>query len=444
MFLFFTDDNMNNYQIKFITILFKKNVGYIYEKIFNEKINGDALSFISNISYIAIGTIVATIFSFTFNIIAGRLGPSEYGKYTLVNTIAMFLYIPMLLGTSTAMVKYNSEKIDFDRQKTIISTSYILVFIFTTVTLFIYFVFRSKIIQVFSIPSDLYWLSVIFAAIFVWHTLAAETIRSLHNMKMLSILTPIQAILLLAFFLFFVFINIVSFKAMVFSTYISYTVTSVLICVYIHKYLRPVFDREWARTLLRYSSLTIFSGISYMLYTNIDKVLINKYMTVTDVGIYNAYTYASINLFNIVSGIFITVFFPTISGYKNKKSILKKINKFIPYLFILGIPSTIIAEFIILSFYGKEYPMNLLWMTTFAITSVLSAWYRVCIWLFNSEGEKGVKLTFSGTGTIAIINILLNIYLIPRWGLFGAIIATAFAYCIGIYVVYSRKETVLG
>jgi O-antigen/teichoic acid export membrane protein len=167
-------------------------------------------------------------------------------------------------------------------------------------------------------------------------------------------------------------------------------------------------------------------------------------MTVTDVGIYTAYTYSSVEMLYLVSGIFITVFFPTISGYKNKKSILKKINKLIPYFLILGIPVTIIAEFIILSFYGTEYSMNLLLMTIFAITSVLSAWYRVYAWLFNSEGEKGVKLTFSGTGTIAVVNILLDICLIPRWGLLGAIISTAFAYCIGIYVVYSRKNTVLG
>lgn len=419
-------------------------MGYVYEKIFNEKISENTLNFISNISYIATGTIVATVFSFTFNIFAGRLlGPSEYGKYALVNTIAMFMYIPMLLGTSTAMVKYNSEKIDFNRQKTIISTSYILVFIFTLITLIIYYVFDSKIIQTFSIPSDLYWLSVIFAVIFVYNTLAVETIRSLHNMKILAIFTPMQAVLLLISFLFFIFMEMASFKAMIYATYIAYIVVSVLICIYIHKYLKPVFDREWARILLKYSSFTIFSGMSYILYTNIDKILINKYMALTDVGIYNAYTYASMNLLNLLSGIFITVFFPAISGYKNKKPILRKINKFVPYLLFLGVPITVIVEFIILKLYGAEYTTDLVLMLIFAITAVLSAWYRVYAWLFNSEGEKGVKLTLSGTGTIAVVNLLLNIYLIPRWGLFGAIISTSFAYCIGIGVIYSRKDTVL-
>lgn len=422
----------------------KWNTASIYEKIFHEKISSNTLTFINNISYIATGTIFAAIFAFTFNILAGRfLGPLEYGKYTLVNTIAMFLYIPMSLGISTAMVKYNSEKMDFDRQRIIISTSYILVFICTFITLIFYSVFSSKIIRIFSISSDLYWLSVIFAVTFVCNTLAVETIRSLHNMKMLAILNPIQTILLLASFLCFILLNIVSFKAMVYSIYIAYSAIFVITCIYIRRYIKYEFKTEWAGTLIRYSNFTIFSGISYMLYTNVDKILINKYMTVTDVGLYNAYTYASTTVLFMLSGIFITVFFPTISGYQDKRSILKKINKFIPYLIVLGIPITIITEFIILKFYGAEYPINLLWMLAFATTSVLSVWYRIYVWLFNSDGEKGIKLILSGTGTIAIINILLNIYMIPRWGLLGAITSTAFAYCIGMYVVYTRKDTAL-
>jgi O-antigen/teichoic acid export membrane protein len=443
MTFYFTVDFMTDYQNKPIVATYNKTIIYIYEKIFHEKVNEKALKFINSLSYLALGTLIASIFSFTYNILAVRfLGPYEYGKYTLISTIAMFLYIPMLLGISTAIVKYNSEKIDFDRQKVIVSTSYILVFIFTFITLIFYYVFSSIIIKTFSIPQDLYWLSVMFAFFFVYYTLTTETIRSLFKMRMLAILNSIQAILLFTSFLLYIVLNNSSFKAIVYSTYIAYIVISVINFLYIYKYLKPVFDREWARKLMKYSSFTIFSGISYMLYTNIDKILINKYMTVMDVGIYNAYTYASMTILDLLSGIFITVFFPTVSGYKNKKIILKKINKFAPYLFLLGMPVTIIAEFLILNLYGGEYPIDLLWILTFALISVLSTLYRVYAWLFNSEGERGIKLTLSGTGTIAIVNILLDIYLIPQLGILGALIATALAFCVGICVIHICKGTV--
>ena len=123
--------------------------------------------------------------------------------------------------------------------------------------------------------------------------------------------------------------------------------------------------------------------------------------------------------------------------------ILKRVNTFIPYLIIIGLPFTLISEFIILTFYGVDFPIDIPLMLIFAITSVLVAWYGIYAWLFNSYGEKGAKLTLSGTGTIAIANILLNIYLIPQFGLYGAIVSTAFAYCIGIGVIYIRRGNAL-
>ena len=80
-------------------------INIVYRKIFHEEISSEVEKFIKNLSYVGIGTIIASIFSFSYNILAGRwLGPSEYGTFTLIQSVAMFLYIPMLLGFHTAMV----------------------------------------------------------------------------------------------------------------------------------------------------------------------------------------------------------------------------------------------------------------------------------------------------------------------------------------------------
>ena len=428
----------------FIYKLFIKLITTAYEKVSHEKMSDDVKEFFRDLSYVGLGTIVATIFSFTFNILAGRiLGPSEYGGFTLVQSVAMFLYIPMLLGFSTAMVKYNAEKSDYDRQQRIISTTYILVFIFTIISVFIYYLFPSQISEIFSVSKEIFQLSVFFAVLFVFHVLTTSTLRSMHEMKKLSVLQPIHSAVLLVSFIALIFLNFISFKSMVFSVYIAYGITGGIILIFIYKYLKFQFDKSWAKTLAKYSGFTILSGISFTFYTNIDKILINKYMLVGDVGLYNAYHYASINVIGMFSGIFLTVFFPTVSKYKDKITILKRVNKFIPYLIIFGLLFILFSEFFILKLYGDNYPLTFSLMLIFAITSVLVAWYGVYAWLFNSEGEKGAKLTLSGTGTIAITNVLLNVYLIPRFGLHGAIGSTALAYCIGMIVIYTRRGKIL-
>src|SRR5437660_481355 len=107
---------------------FLKNASqHFYRHIFREEMSEAVKLFFKNISYITLGTIISALLSFIFNILAGRiLGPVEYGKFALVSSIALFLYIPMLPGLNTALVKYVSEKNDFHKQSKIISTAYMV------------------------------------------------------------------------------------------------------------------------------------------------------------------------------------------------------------------------------------------------------------------------------------------------------------------------------
>jgi O-antigen/teichoic acid export membrane protein len=418
----------------FIFRTFVNLITFGYERIFHEKMSDEVKKFFKNLSYVGFGTIIATIFSFTFNIIAGRiLGPSGYGEFTLVQSVAMFLYIPMLLGFGTAMVKYNAEKEDYNRQRTIISTTYILVFIFTIGSIFIYYLFSAQISEIFHVSKEFFYLAVVFAVLFVFYTLTTSTLRSLHEMKKYAIFQPIYGIILLSAFLVFIFINFISFKSMVFSMYLAYGITGIaLLILFLRKYLKFEFNKSWVNTLTKYGLFATIGGVSFTFYTNIDKILINKYMTIADVGIYMAYYFASINVLALFSGILITVFFPVASKYKNKEVIINRMNRFVPYLVCVGTPFVFLCEFAILNLYGGKYPIDFLLMLLFAATSILVAWYGIYAWLFNSEGMRGVKLTILGTATIAIINVLLNIYLIPRLGLFGAIGSTTTAFAVGI------------
>lgn len=430
----------------FIFRTFINLITFSYERIFHEKMSDEVKNFFKNLFYVGLGTIIATIFSFAFNILGGRiLRPSGYGEFALVQSVAMFLYIPMILGFGTAMIKYNAEKEDYNRQHTIISTTYILVFIFTIVSIFVYSLFPFQISNLFSVSEEFFYLAVVFAVLFVFYTLTTSTLRGLHEMKKYAIFQPIYSIILLSAFLVFVFINFISFESMVFSMYFAYGITGIaLLILFLRKYLKFEFNKSWVNTLTKYGLFATIGGVSFTFYTNIDKILINKYMTIADVGIYMAYYFASINVLGLFYGILITVFFPVVSKYKNKEVIINRMNRFVPYLVCVGTPFVFLCEFVILNLYGEKYPIDFLLMLLFAVTSILVAWYGIYVWLFSSEGVRGVKLTILGTATIAIINVLLNIYLIPRFGLFGAIGSTTIAFAVGICYLSLLKGEICG
>lgn len=347
------------------------------------------------------------------------------------------------MGISTSMIKYCSDKNDFSAQKKLISTSYILVFIFALFWSALYVIFSKEISNLFSIQLELYYLAILFALVYSFDTLTTNTQRSLHLMKDIARITPIKEGLLLLFFIFCIYSNIYSYKAMFYPMVLAFLIASMYIVYRLRKYISLDFDKNWSRILIGYGSLSVLGGISNAIYVNIDKIFINKYLSITDVGVYNAYTYGSINLVILFSGIFLTTFFPTACKYKNKKPIFKKVNKMVYFIIILGIPGISLFQYFILKLYGNEYPIDIYLIILFSIGSILLTIYRIYAWLFNSEGTTGLKVTLRGTIAIAITNIFLNMYLIPRFRLYGAIEATCLAFLIGLIIILTRKNVLM-
>lgn len=417
-------------------------INIIYRKIFHEEVSSEVEKFIKNLSYVGIGTIIAAVFSFSYNILVGRwLGPSEYGAFTLVQSVAMFLYIPMLLGFHTAMVKYNAEKVDILRQRCIISTTYILVFLFTVVCLLVYFIFSKKIMAVFSISEEVFYSAVLFAVLFVFYTLTTETLRSLHMIRTYSRLMPVNSAILLFTFLFFSLIcKDLSFKSPLFSMLLSYGIVGGIILAIIKNYLKLQFNKNWAKKLNYYSRYSLLGGISYILYSNIDKLMINYYLTISEVGIYRAYYYSFTTVLLLISMVFVTTFFPFASSCSDKKELLNKVNKISIVFIIVLFPVALISGSIILLTFGPDYHLDPTLTLLSALLGIVIPVNQFYDWLMCSVGVEGVKLVSYAALLTAIVNIALNIMLIPTLGINGAVISTILSYIMSTIILISKRK----
>ncbi len=408
----------------------------LYESIFHEKLGDEARKFIKNLSYIVVASGIAAIISAIFNIFAGRiLGPDGYGEFTLIQTIAMFLIVPMSLGFDMAMIKYTAEKNEFGIQSSIISTTYISMFIITLISISIYYLFSFQFSKIFSISTDILYLCIIFAILSVINTFTTSALRSLHKMKEYAISQVLPNFILLLTFLIFIFVKFISFKSALISMYLALGITGFIMLSTIRKYLKLDFKIDWAKKLGGYGLIAILGGLSSVFYGNIDKLIIYKYLTVADMGIYRAYYFASINLIGLFIGMFVAVFFPLACKYENKNIILNRVNKIIIYLIILGLPFIIFFEFLILKLYGSGYPFNPELALFFGIGGVLTFVYSIYSWLISAAGMEGIKISSFAAIIIGLVDIILNFWLIPLIGMVGAVIAMIISYIIGISIV---------
>ena len=402
----------------------------IYRRIFLEEMSAEVETFLKSLFVVAIGIAIATLFSTAFTIMGGRiLGPEEYGKFTLVQTIASFLCIPMYLGFTTALIKYSSERSDADRQSKIISTAFALVFLCTLISVAAFIIFGSQLARLFSSSSNLFFISLIIAVMIVFFTITTSILRSLDKTHAYAFFQVLYAAIMLIAFLVFILNRSSSFKSMAYPMIIAYGISSTAILIFsIHKTIKWNFDRYWAKILTKYSAFSLIGGLAFVFYSNFDNLMVNKFLNVTDLGIYNAYSSASINVMGIFTGVFFIVFFPTVSKYESKGIIFKRINKFMPYLIFLGIPLILVCEFIVLKLYGNKYPLNTVWLIIFPIASVCVAIDGLYGWLLNSVGLQGVRISSFAAIILVLVNVGLNIILIPRIGITGAVVSIIVSY----------------
>ena len=171
----------------------------------------------------------------------------------------------------------------------------------------------------------------------------------------------------------------------------------------------------------------------------IDSVMLSVMKGDAVVGWYNAsYRIVLVSLFIPIA--FNAAIFPILSRfYISSRESLKLIyEKYFKYMIILGVPigvgTTLLAGRFILLIFGMEYANSILPLQ-------ILIWYPVLVFatspfcrLFESLNRQMVITRI--TGICAVINVLLNLILIPSYSLIGASIATVFTEFVLLVLCY--------
>ncbi|MDD3774129.1 MAG: oligosaccharide flippase family protein [Patescibacteria group bacterium] len=419
-------------------------ISKLYKFVFKQSISGEAKLFLKNLGIISIGYITSLIFAFLFQILAGRfLGPAEYGHFSLVNSVAMFLYIPMLMGISTALIKYNAKAKQPKEKSQNISSAYNIFFILSITILIILILLSPYLTKLLSVSLEIFYLSIAFAYFYALDTLSKATLRSLHQVKNLSFIYSSFGVIVLFIFLIFFWTGKLDYKSAVYATFCAYTFAIIFSFFKIFPYLKFKINIDITKKLLIYGTIGLMGAIASSFLANTTKILINKFLAEDLLGIYNAYHASSINLVYLANTMLMTVFFPTVAKLDSPKLIIEKIKKITPYVYIFVSLGVFIAQTIIIFLYGNKYPYDFKLVILFAITSALILEYGLYVWTFAAEGLKGLKMANLISVVIAIINLSLSFYLIPHYHLYGAILATLFSYLVGVIICLQTRNKFL-
>ncbi|MEB3226303.1 MAG: flippase [Synechococcus sp.] len=212
--------------------------------------------------------------------------------------------------------------------------------------------------------------------------------------------------------------------------------------VLVYQLKKYPFKLEWdttiAKSLLHESWPLILSGLSIILYMKTDLVMLGSIIGEEAVGIYSSATKIS-EIWYFIPNIIIASVAPSIYAAKEKSETqyYTKIRELVSFLIrlslIISVPILIMASPLISLVYGPEYSAAEtilkihIWATLFVFMgSAISPWF-----IAEKLSNYSFWITFSG----ALLNIILNVFLIPKYSGIGAAIATVTSQCFSSFLV---------
>jgi O-antigen/teichoic acid export membrane protein len=199
------------------------------------------------------------------------------------------------------------------------------------------------------------------------------------------------------------------------------------------------FDLEFSKSLMSLAYPFVLLGLLSMIYLRID-ILMLEWMKGDEASGWYGSAYKIIEALMFVSESFMISLFPVMSRfYKTSKDSLYRVyEKSFTYLLILGLPLamgvSILADRFILLIYKEEYinsiPVLRILIWSLALTFINAPYGRILI-VINRQLEW---LLVGAINTV--LNIALNLILIPRFSYVGAGVATLITEFTGFMLLY--------
>lgn len=214
-------------------------------------------------------------------------------------------------------------------------------------------------------------------------------------------------------------------------TFIGLTI-GVLYHIIIYKKLnykiRPSFNIEIAKKYIIIGYPFLISGILSMINNNVDKIIMGFTRGEAELGVYqSAYTFISF-LINIIALIFTPVFPVMAKLYSDKKLeklqvLIYNMGKIISFIAIpLAVGGVMLSKNILILFFGSSYKDGYIPFSILLIYILMLFFREIYGYSLNAW-----KLEKKYLGIIAVsssLNLILNLLIIPKYGMIGAAYVT--------------------
>lgn len=378
------------------------------------------------------------------------LTPEDYGVIALIGLLTVALTGVFNLGTTNSMgVLYYAQR-DKGKRPTIIWTNATLVLLnslFMTTILFAAAPAVSRLMFEDEAHAGLLRLSILGLALTTLSEPFLAYLRMEEKAKRYVTLTLLGTGLAVALSVFFVFGLRLGVTGMILAGPVAQGILLVLALLLIGRHLPFAINTKLFAPLARVGFPSIFGLFAFLLIDYVDRQMLQRMAGIDELGIYSVgYSFGMVLL--VVVGAFGTAWPPFFMSFMDRRAestiVFGKVFKY--YVLVFGMLSVM--------FFAAAKPIALLFVApafhdAYVVIGMVAAGYALkgCyqILLPGLYFERKLYLQSGIEWLGAIVNILLNLLLIPRFGIVGAAAATLISYLslvVAAWVVGRRYLTV--
>jgi O-antigen/teichoic acid export membrane protein len=357
--------------------------------------------------------------------LARHLGKENFGIFSFGLAFAFLVVIIADFGLSTLLIREISR--DKKSASKYLSNAFASKILLSIITL----VFGFVALYVMNYPPETKIIAMVMLSFTVAQSftdLFSSIFKAFERMYYDAIIKVIRMVLLIGLVLYLIKSGYGLFASSIAFLIVEIFVFIITASIVYIKFIKVSFefDYKFSKTLLKSSSLFCLSLVFSGLFMFIGSIILSKFRSTTEVGIYSTAANIMIALI-FIPMMYGNAIYPVISRFymTSKKSLKFAYEKSFKYMLMLGLPISAgifaLSDKIILTFYGSQYAEAapvlaiLCWHLFIRFLNIVSGFTLSSI---NRQGSR----VFS-QGIAALVNIILNFIFILVYGLLGAAIA---------------------
>jgi O-antigen/teichoic acid export membrane protein len=387
------------------------------------------------------GRAIALPLAFLATVLAARiLGNEGYGTLSLFLLVSQLFFLFGINWTSAAVIRYGKEEfvINGKINRTFWSRNALLI-PSLVLALILVWLFRERILSYLSMQPK----SILLLALFLISLTISDYVQSI--LQATSQLRFYSAVKVMQFLFIVVFLGMLSLfpgdgdalLKVIWSYVISTLLASCIPLLRIQcRLLLPMaVDHNNVKRIFIFSYPVVFGSLSAYVVNWIDLIVIKRYSTIADVGIYSL-AYQGMTALQQISMIISVVGTPMMVALLvtgRKDLILRYVERIVPQGLlmwnILVCLVTLCALYLIPKIFGIDFAAS---TTPFALLMVGMGWNMLNT--FYSPVMTSYELIKQSMGigvVIALLNLGGDLILVPGLGICGASVATSFSFIIG-------------